>query len=156
MWLTLVLTVGAASPARPDALYTFEWRSFARIARTEGGETSSEQRGRGTATLVSLPFGLLRLEFHGDDGDGSGVIGPGGPQRLTFPTPLPVDVPPAPPHLIGGFFEPYGDPLEPDAFRLQYIEGFICHTTPQICSDIATWEREFTASATRIAPPPTR
>jgi hypothetical protein len=116
---------------------------------TEAGE----QRGRGTATLVTLPSGMLRLDFRGEGGVGGGLIGPGGPRDFAFPTAVVVGVPPAPAHLKSGTFEPRGDPRQPDAFRLYYIEGFICHTAPDRCSYVITWERHFTATATRIDDP---
>jgi hypothetical protein len=111
---------------------------------------TGEQRGRGTATLVPLPSGELRLEFRGEEGTGGGLIGRGGPRDFTFPTAIAVGVPRAPAHLISGTFEPRGDPRAPDAFRVHYIEGFICHATPERCSNVIAWERQFTATAVRI------
>jgi hypothetical protein len=145
-----VLGVAFATSVHAEPLYDFEWRSFARIARSEGEQLAGEQRGRGTATLVPLGAGMVRLEFHGLDGDGSGVIGSAGPERFTFPTPISADLPPAPAHLVGGTFEPYGDPGDPEAFRVRYIEGFIGHATPQMCREISAWEREFSGSGVRI------
>ena len=155
-WLGLVLTLGLASPVHGDPLYAVEWRSFSRAVREKGGDVATEageQRGRGTATLVALPSGTLRLEFHGEDGSGSGLIGRGGPRDFTFPTAVAVGVPPPPAHLISGTFEPHGDPAEPDTFRVYYIEGFICHAAPDRCSHVIAWERQFTATAVRIDAP---
>ena len=39
------------------------------------------------------------------DGAGRGLIGPAGPTRFTFPSPLPISGPPPLPHLSGGTFE---------------------------------------------------
>jgi hypothetical protein len=155
-WLGLVVTLGLAFPVHGEPLYAVEWRSFSRAVREKGGDVATEageQRGRGTATLVALPSGMLRLEFRGKDGSGSGLIGPGGPRDFTFPTAVAVGVPPPPAHLISGTFEPHGNPAEPDAFRVHYIEGFICHTAPDRCSQVITWERQFTATAIRIDGP---
>ena len=149
----MVLALGLASDVHGEPLYAVEWRSFSRAVRAKGGDVATEageQRGRGTATLVLLPSGMLRLEFRGEDGNGSGLIGPGGPRDFTFPTAVAVGVPPAPAHLISGTFEPHGDPAEPDAFRVHYIEGFICHATPDRCSQVIAWERQFSATAVRI------
>lgn len=155
-WLGVALTLALASPVHADPLYAVEWRSFARAVRSNGGDVATEaaeQRGRGTATLVPLPSGMLRLEFRGEDGAGSGLIGPGGPRDFTFPTAVAVGVPPAPAHLISGTFEPHGDPRQPDTFRVYYIEGFICHEAPERCSQVIAWERQFTANAIRIDDP---
>jgi hypothetical protein len=152
-WLGLVLTLALATPVHGEPLYAVEWRSFSRAVRANGGDVATEtgeKRGRGTATLVPLPSGMLRLEFRGQEGSGAGLIGPGGPREFTFPTAVTVGVPPAPAHLISGTFEPLGDPAQPDAFRVHYIEGFICHAAPDRCSHVLAWERQFTATAVRI------
>ena len=86
--LGLAFALALAAPAHGEPLYALEWSSFARAVRTSGGDVateSGEQRGRGTARLVALPSGELRLEFRGEDGSGSGLIGRGGPRELTFP-----------------------------------------------------------------------
>ena len=154
-WLGVVLALGLAPAVHGEPLYAVEWRSFSRAVRENAGDVATEageQRGRGTATLVALPSGTLRFEFRGDDGSGSGLIGPEGPRDFTFPTAVAVGVPPPPKHLISGTFEPHGDRTEPDAFRVHYIEGFICHTAPDRCSYVIAWERQFTATAVRIDP----
>ncbi len=161
----MALALAVAPAVHGDPLYALEWRSFARAVRANGGDVateSGERRGHGTARLVALPSGDLRLEFRGEDGSGGGLIAlPGGPRDFTFPTAVAVGVPRAPAHLISGTFEPRGDPREPEAFRVYYIEGFICHAAPAACSHVLAWERQFTATATRIAepaqsPPPDR
>ncbi len=152
----LALVLALAVPVRAEPLYALEWRSFARKVRADGADIateSGEQRGRATARLVELPSGDLRLEFRGEGGEGSGLIGRGGPHDFTFPTAVAVGTPRAPAHLISGTFEPRGDRREPEAFRLYYIEGFICHAAPEGCSHVLAWERQFTATATRIAEP---
>ena len=152
----LALVLALAVPVHAEPLYALEWRSFARKVRADGADIateSGEQRGRGMARLVELPSGDLRLEFRGEGGEGSGLIGRGGPHDFTFPTAVAVGMPHAPAHLISGTFEPRGDPREPDAFRVHYIEGFICHTAPDRCSDVVAWERQFTATAVRISEP---
>jgi hypothetical protein len=156
--LGLALALLLVAPAHAEPLYELEWQSFARKVRADGdgadvATESGEQRGRATARLVALPSGDLRLEFRGEEGSGSGVIGRAGPREFTFPTPIAVGVPRAPAHLISGTFEPRGDPREPQAFRVHYIEGFICHAAPDRCSHVLAWERQFTATATRIAEP---
>ena len=152
----MLVTLCLAAPLGAEPLYTVEWRSYARAVRSSGAEPATEageRRGHGTATLEALPSGGFRLAFRGDDGAGSGLIGPGGPQDFTFPTAVAVGAPPAPAHLISGTFEPYGDPRQPDAFRVHFIEGFICHAAPEACGGVLSWERQFTATAIRVDDP---
>jgi len=154
--LGLAFALAFAVPVHGEPLYALEWRSFARKVRADGADVateSGEQRGRATARLVPLPSGDLRLEFRGEDGSGSGLIGRGGPRDFTFPTAVAVGVPRAPAHLMSGTFEPRGNPREPEAFRVYYIDGFICHAAPDACSHVLAWERQFTATATRIEEP---
>jgi hypothetical protein len=148
VWLVaaaLMLTLANAGAAPPE--YELTWTVFARqsgwrehAARpVEAGERS----GRAVARLVRVSPSVLRLEWQGPDGAGRGLIGPAGPTDFKFPSPLPIAGPPAMPHLSGGDFEFSGDPGQPDSFRVSYVEGFICRSTPAVCDGVAMWERRF-------------
>jgi hypothetical protein len=155
VWLlALALSAGATAPAtasEPD--YDFTWTAFAREVRSPQGETqpvaAGERSGRARARLTRLRPGVLRLEWRGDGGDGSGLIGPAGPTSFTFPSPLVIAGPPPLPHLSGGVFDFSGDHDRPDAFTLSYVEGFICRSAPATCAGVSMWERRFEARATR-------
>jgi hypothetical protein len=141
--LFLAGSVGAAS----EAVYRFDWESFARISRWEGADvvtSSGSLAGTASARLVPLGPGAYRLEFQGPNGEGNGLIGPAGPSAFYFPTAVEVGIPPAPPHLSGGTFEVDGDPERPEGFEVRFVEGFICHAAlPATCGNVAGWERSF-------------
>lgn len=146
------LVLGATSAGSAAPTYHFEWRSFTSRTEWKAGEpvtTRGELTGHGTALLEPVGHGLYRLSFTSDNGSGSGIVGAGVPEELTFPVAVQVGTPPAPPHLVAGWFKPAGTGSEPDAFDIVYTEGFICRTTPERCGGITTWERSFSAHATR-------
>ena len=157
-WLLAVaLSAGAAAPAVPatDADYDLVWTAFAREVRWQQGDSrpvaAGERSGRARARLTRVRPGVLRLEWRGEGGDGSGLIGPAGPTSFTFPSPLVIAGPPPLPHLSGGAFDFSGDPERPETFTVSYVEGFICRATPPVCAGVAMWERRFEARATRLA-----
>jgi hypothetical protein len=148
----LLLAVGVVDAAA-ETVYHVEWRSFARLSHLHDGQMVTQQgalEGRGWARLSEVVPGLRQLEFEGPDGSGAALLGPDGPLDLTFPTAVPVGHPPAPQHLIGGWFELHGDPDDPTGFELHYAEGFICRTAPEGCAGVDGWERFFTATGTRV------
>jgi hypothetical protein len=152
-WFLLGLLLAAASVgAASDAVYRFDWQSFARLSRWDGVEVVTEsgsRAGTGSARLIPIGPGAFRLEFQGPEGEGSGLIGPAGPSAFYFPTAVEVGIPPAPPHLSGGSFTADGDPDHPDGFELHFVEGFICHAHPKTCNNVVGWERSFTGRARR-------
>jgi hypothetical protein len=156
MWVWLLAVALALAPAAfaQDTLeYDLSWTVFARQAGWQDQDArpvaAGERSGTGVARLVRVGPGVLRLEWQGPDGAGRGLIGPAGPTDFQFPSPLPIAGPPALPHLSGGTFEFSGDPERPETFRVSYVEGFICRSTPAVCDGIAMWERRFEASARR-------
>src|SRR5438309_1595839 len=154
VWLVAVaLTLGAATPEPPGSDYDLVWTAFAREVRWQTGESqpvaAGERSGRARARLIRTRPGVLRLEWRGEGGDGSGLIGPAGPTSFTFPSPLVIAGPPPLPHLSGGAFEFSGEPERPETFTVSYVEGFICRETPAGCSGVAMWERRFDGRATR-------
>ena len=156
VWLLAVaLSVGAAAPAAPASDYDLVWTAFAREVRWQQGDSqpvaAGERSGHARARLQRVRPGVMRLEWRGDGGDGSGLIGPAGPTSFTFPSPLVLTGPPPLPHLSGGAFEFSGDPERPETFTVSYVEGFICRATPPVCAGVAMWERRFEARATRRA-----
>jgi hypothetical protein len=146
-----VVTSATVLPARGD--FEMEWTSFARAARWEGEQivtTGGELSGHGVARLVATDTrSVVRLVFSGEEGAGSGLIGPNGPMAFEFPTAVAVGVPPPVPHLSGGTFEVSGDPRRPEGFAVSYVEGFICRATPAACGGVSMWERRFEARARR-------
>jgi hypothetical protein len=140
--LTL-LAKGAAAP--PE--YDLTWTAFARQAVWEEREAkpvaAGQRSGQAVARLRRVGPRTLRLEWTGPEGSGRGLIGPTGPTRFTFPSPLPITGPPALPHLSGGDFEFDGDPEHPETFKVSYVEGFICRSPPRGCDGVAMWERRF-------------
>ena len=159
VWLMAVaLTLGPAPPASSATDYDLVWTAFAREARWQGGESQAvaagERSGRARARLVPSRAGSLRLEWQGEGGDGHGLIGPGGPVSLTFPSPLVITGPPALPHLSGGTYQFSGERDRPESFTLSYVEGFICRTEPRVCEGVTMWERRFEGRATRRADQP--
>ena len=154
VWLVaLALTLGAAAPETPTSEYDFVWTSFAREVRWQSGESqpvaAGERSGRALARLTRMRPGVMRLEWQGEGGDGSGLIGPAGPTSFTFPSPIVIGGPPPVPHLSGGAFDFSGDPERPETFTVSYVEGFICRATPPVCAGVAMWERRFDGRATR-------
>lgn len=153
--VALALSLAAATAAEaagPE--YDLTWTTFAREARWRNGEAqpvaAGERSGRAVARLTRVQPGVLRLDWSGEGGDGSGLIGPAGPTRFTFPSPLVIAGPPPLPHLSGGSFEFSGDPERPESFEVSYVEGFICRSTPAVCSGVQMWERRFDGRATRV------
>jgi hypothetical protein len=161
VWLPAAATVilALATSARftgstPAPLeYELTWTAFARQSSWRDHDiqpvAAGERSGRASARLVRVSPGVLRLEWHGPEGGGQGLIGPAGPTNVQFPSPLPITGPPAMPHLSGGTFEYSGDPERPDAFTISYVEGFICRSTPAVCDGVAMWERRFEARGRR-------
>ena len=153
--LAVALWVGAALPATPASDYDLVWTAFAREVRWQQGDSqpvaAGERSGRAKARLIHLRPGVMRLEWRGEGGDGSGLIGPAGPTSFTFPSPLVIVGPPPLPHLSGGAFDFSGDPERPETFTVSYVEGFICRAAPPVCAGVAMWERRFEARATRSA-----
>ena len=145
----------ASHSTPPGTLYDFEWRSTAMLSRGEGGDTVTtrgELGGRGRLRLTRLRDGRLHFAFWSPEGHGEGDIVGDRVQAVTFPAPLDVGRPAAPPHLAMGTFEPVGDPRHPAAFELTWAEGFICRTSPAVCGNITAWARELTGHATLVAP----
>lgn len=154
VWLLVAaLTLGLAPPVQAPPEYDLTWTTFARQAGWQDDDArpvaAGERSGTGVARLVRVGPTVLRLEWQGPDGSGRGLIGPAGPTDFKFPSPLPITGPPALPHLSGGAFEFSGDPDRPDTFRVSYVEGFICRSTPAVCDGVAMWERRLEASARR-------
>jgi hypothetical protein len=147
VWFLAAALTLLAKPAAGPPEYDLTWTAFARQAAWEEREArpvaAGERSGHAVARLRRVGPDVLRLEWKGPDGDGRGLIGPGGLIRFTFPSPLPIAGPPAMPHLSGGVFEFDGDPERPATFRISYVEGFICRSTPTVCDGVAMWERRF-------------
>ena len=151
VWLIAVaLSAGATAPVSD---YDLTWTAFAREVRWQQGESqpvaAGERSGQARARLTRVRPGVLRLEWRGEGGDGSGLIGPAGPTSFSFPSPLVLTGPPALPHLSGGAFDFSGDPERPETFTVSYVEGFICRATPPVCAGVAVWARRIEARATR-------
>src|SRR5438552_10487769 len=153
VWLLAVALAAGPAPAAPASEYDLVWTAFAREVRWQQGESqpvaAGERSGRARARLIRARPGVLRLEWQGEGGDGSGLIGPAGPTSFSFPSPLVITGPPPLPHLSGGAFDFSGDPERPDTFTVSYVEGFICRATPPVCAGVAMWERRFEARGTR-------
>jgi hypothetical protein len=140
----------AAQTAPPGSFYDFEWRSVAMLARWEGGDTVTtrgELGGHGRLRLTALPDGRLRFAFWSPEGAGEGNIVGDRVEAVTFPVPLDVGRPAAPPHLTSGTFKAIGDPRRPTAFELTWAEGFICRTAPATCGNVTAWARELSGRA---------
>jgi hypothetical protein len=156
-FLAVAFSLGAAAPAVPasDFDYDLVWTVFAREVRWQQGDSqpvaAGERSGHARARLQRVRPGVMRLEWRGEGGDGSGLIGPAGPTSFTFPSPLVLAGPPPLPHLSGGSFDFSGDPERPQTFTVSYVEGFICRATPPVCAGVAMWERRLEARATRRA-----
>ena len=142
--------------APPGVFYDFEWRSAAMLSRHEGGDTVTsrgELVGRGRLRLTRLGDGRMRFAFWSPEGNGHGDIVGERLQAVTFPAPLEVGRPAAPPHLTSGAYRPTaGDPQRPEAFELAWAEGFICRTPPPSCGNVTAWARELSGRATLLRP----
>ena len=157
--VVLAATAVAALPtAQPAALYEIRWWSLvtlSRYVRDDEQETvRGERRGRGVMVDEPLDGGRRHVRFSGPEGDGEGVLGPAAPEWLAFPVALEVGAPPPPPHLTTGTVRYEGDPARPTLIEITFVEGFICRATPAACDGVASWSREFAATATPAASPP--
>jgi hypothetical protein len=91
----------------------------------------------------------MHFAFWSPEGNGQGDIVGERLQSVTFPAPLEVGRPAAPPHLTSGAFRPIaGDPQRPEMFELAWAEGFICRTPPAACGNVTAWARELSGRAT--------
>ena len=157
MRAVLAAVVLLASQTAPSGvLYDFEWRSAAMLSRYESGDTVTsrgELVGRGRLRLTRLPGGRMHFAFWSPEGNGQGDIVGERLQSVTFPAPLEVGRPAAPPHLTSGAFRPIvGDPKRPETFELAWAEGFICRTPPVACGNVTAWARELSGRATLSRP----
>ena len=143
----------ASQTAPPGVFYDFEWRSAAMLSRYEAGDTVTsrgELVGRGRLRLTRGAAGRMHFAFWSPEGNGEGDIVGERLQAVTFPAPLQVGRPAAPPHLTSGAFRPTGgDPQRPESFELAWAEGFICRTGPPNCGNVTAWARELSGRATR-------
>jgi hypothetical protein len=142
----------ASQTAPLGVIYDFEWRSAAMLSRYESGDTVTSRGeivGRGRLRLTRLPNGRMHFAFWSPEGNGQGDIVGEHLQSVTFPAPLDVGRPAAPPHLTSGAFRPIaGDPQRPETFELAWAEGFICRTPPAACGNVTAWARELSGRAT--------
>jgi hypothetical protein len=147
IWLLAAALTLLAKPTVAPPEYDMAWTAFARAATWQDHEAqpvaAGERTGQAVATLVQVGPSVLRLQWQGPDGSGHGLIGPAGPTSFVFPSPLPIAGPPPIPHLSGGTFEFDGARERPEAFKVSYVEGFICRSTPAVCDGVAMWERRF-------------
>jgi hypothetical protein len=147
----VVASVFAAS--EPDLVYDFEWRVTASVSRVERGEVhtvQAERKGTARLGLRHERDGVLAFDWSGPEGTGSGVVGPGGPEHVTFPLPAEVGLPPLPPYRGVGQFTFEGAREHPTAFTVTWVEAFRCRTAPRACDDITAWERAFAGIARRV------
>ena len=146
----------ASQTAPPNVFYDFEWRSAAMLSRYEGGDSVTSRGeivGRGRLRLTRLSDGRMHFAFWSPEGNGQGNIVGERLQAVTFPAPLQVGRPAAPPHLTSGAFRPTGvDPQRPESFELAWAEGFICRTSPPACGNVTAWARELSGRAIRTGP----
>jgi hypothetical protein len=146
-----LLLVSQTAP--PGLLYDFEWRSSAMLSLWEGGDTVTKREelaGKGRLRLTRLRDGRWHFAFWSAEGQGEGDVTGDRLETATFPVPLDVGRPAAPPHLTSGTFKAVGDPERPTAFELTWAEGFICRTTPATCGNVTAWARELTGYARLI------
>jgi hypothetical protein len=150
----VVMLVSQTAP--PGVFYDFEWRSAAMLSRYEAGDTVTsrgELVGRGRLRLTRLSGGRMHFAFWSPEGNGHGDIVGQRLQAVTFPAPLDVGRPAAPPHLTSGAFRPTGgNPHRPETFELAWAEGFICRTPPPTCGNVTAWARELSGYATLARP----
>jgi hypothetical protein len=161
--LLLVTLVSLGSAPNNVLTYDFEWSSFSSLtrwtARSDGVFDEvvirGERFGRGIFRLTpDRRAGMwLAFSFAGEGGTGQGTIsrlpGPNVDPNISFPIAVPVGQPAANRQLTAGVFQPNGDPDRPDSFELSYSEGFICHSTPAVCSYVKTWERSLRGHGTQ-------
>jgi hypothetical protein len=159
--VTLVVVAATAVAALPTAqaaaLYEIRWWSLvtlSRYVRDEQETVRGERRGGGVMVYEPLDGGRHHVRFSGPEGDGEGVLGPAAPEWLVFPAALEVGAPPPPQHLTSGTVRYEGDPARPTLIEITFVEGFICRATSAACDGVASWSREFTATATPATSPP--
>jgi hypothetical protein len=143
----LVVSLSLLTQASTGALvYDFEWRVLASVSRLEGEKTKTirgEMQGRGRLTLRVEGEQLLAFDWQARNGKGNGLIGPNGPEHVSFPLPPEVGFPPAPPYRGVGTFDFDGERNSPAAFSISWIEAFYCRTALKACDNIVAWERSF-------------
>lgn len=152
VFVALTAAVSAAAPPS-GVLYELEWRVAASVSRVEDGglrTTRGEMSGTAELVLRTEAHGVLVFDWKGSEGTGNGMIGPGGPEHVSFPVPPEVGFPPAPPDGGGGHFTWEGERQQPAQFKVTWIEAFYCRTAPAACDNIARWERGFVGVAKRI------
>lgn len=152
-WVVLSLAL-LAPPSGSLLVYDLDWEVHATVSRIDRQfhvETKSGSMS-GTARLVLRPEGdrILSFEWHGPEGDGSGLIGPDGPEHVSFPLPPEVGFPPAPPFRGTGEYRYDGDRDRPSRFTIGWLEAFYCRTDPDACDRVTHWERSFAGSARRL------
>jgi hypothetical protein len=155
--LLLVAATAVAALPTPEAavFYEIRWWSLVTLSRFVDEEQETvrgERRGQGRMVYEPLGEGRSYIRFEGAAGDGEGVLGPTAPEWLVFPTALDVGMPPPPPHLTTGTVSYVGDPARPEMIEITFVEGFICRATPAACDGVASWSREFAATATPTTP----
>jgi len=154
MLRVIVLAMAVLTPASAaDLVYDFEWQVAASVSRLEGREVkTTEGRLAGTARLVLRDEGerILSFEWQGEDATGSALIGPYGPEHVTFPIPSDIGFPPAPPYRGAGRYTFQGERERPDAFSITWVEAFYCRTAPAACDNVTAWERSFAGRARRV------
>lgn len=162
--LVAAATAMVALPSPPAAvLYEIRWWSLVTLSRFVGDEQQTvrgERRGQGRMVYEPLGDGRSYIRFGGAGGDGEGILGPTAPEWLVVPAALDVGTPPPPPHLTTGTVSYVGDPARPETIEITFVEGFICRATPDACDGVASWSREFAATAMPTTPaeglPPAR
>jgi hypothetical protein len=157
--VAVAATVVALLPtAHAAVLYEIRWWSLVTLSRyvhdAEQETERGERRGRGVMVYEPLDGERRHLRFSGPEGHGEGVLGPAAPEWLVFPTALEVGAPPPPQHLTSGSVRYEGDPGRPTLIEITFVEGFICRATPAACEGIASWSREFAATAIPATSPP--
>ena len=151
--IAVALAIASLAASEPDLVYDFEWRVTASVSRLERGEVrtvQAERTGAGELVFRNERDGVLAFEWQGRGGTGSAVIGPGGPEHVTFPLPDEVGLPPLPPYRGAGEFTFEGPRERPTAFTITWVEAFYCRTAPRACDDITAWERAFAGIARRV------
>ena len=152
MCLALAVSIATTASAA-DLVYELEWRVVASVSRLEGGELRTvhgELNGTAELVLRVERDGVLLLEWGGPGGTGSAMVGPGGPEHVTFPLPVEVGLPPAPPYRGGGRYTFQGEREQPTSFKLTWTEAFYCRTAPAACENVIRWERLFAGIARRV------
>lgn len=147
----LALVLLGPGRAVAELVYDFDWKSYSRVSRqvndaAVGDEGAIEDVAR--LTMRRNARGEWEFSFRGPHGSGTGILTPRGPGRLTFPTAMTVGVPPAPPHLRGGWVTFTGRAECPVTFQIEYADGFLCRTSPSACTNVLRWERHLSGTAT--------